>query len=227
VNDDASWNNALRFDEHGLIAAVVQDRLTGEVRMLAWMNEAALRQTLKTGLATFFSRSRQALWVKGEMSGHRLSVHSVTADCDGDTLLVLVDPVGPSCHTGARNCFFRGVTERGVIESAPVRPFIEELEAVIEARRDASGSQSYTRKLLDGGAPAIGDKVREEAAELVQALAGESEERVASEAADLVFHAMVGLALRGVDWRNVVGVLAARFGVSGLTEKAQRSRPQS
>ncbi|MCA9626493.1 MAG: phosphoribosyl-AMP cyclohydrolase, partial [Myxococcales bacterium] len=97
----------LQFDERGLVPVVVQDRITGQVRMLAWMNQEALHQTLDSGLVTFFSRSRQALWVKGETSGNHLKLHSLSADCDGDTLLALVDPVGPSCHTGRQSCFFQ------------------------------------------------------------------------------------------------------------------------
>ena len=97
----------LKFDADGLMTAVAQDRATGEVRMVAWMNAEALEKTLTVGLATFYSRSRQKLWVKGETSNHRLRVASVVADCDGDTLLLLVDPEGPSCHTGRPNCFFR------------------------------------------------------------------------------------------------------------------------
>ncbi|HEY3594330.1 MAG TPA: bifunctional phosphoribosyl-AMP cyclohydrolase/phosphoribosyl-ATP diphosphatase HisIE [Polyangiaceae bacterium] len=214
----------LKFDEQGLIPAIVQDRLTGEVRMCAFMNREALAQTLSTGRATFFSRSRQALWVKGETSGNVLDVSEVRADCDGDTLLLLVDPAGPSCHTGKQNCFFRPVSADGVAaEGNAAAPFLGRLEAEIEARRQSSGEKSYTKSLLDAGTSKIGDKMREEADEFARALAGESEDRVASEAADVVYHLLVGLASRRVSWRSVVSALAKRSGTSGHAEKAARA----
>lgn len=222
---DALHLDALRFDDQGLITAVVQDRLTGEVRMVAWMNRAALEQTLETGRATFFSRSRQRLWVKGEESGHFLDVAEVLADCDGDTLLVLVDPHGPSCHTGAQNCFFQSlVPPDSPAAAGPALPFLDRLEQVLESRRTASGEKSYTRSLLDAGADKIGAKVREEADEFARAVAAESDERVASEAADVVYHLLVGLRLRNVGWRNVLSVLAGRFGTGGHVEKARRQQ---
>jgi phosphoribosyl-ATP pyrophosphohydrolase/phosphoribosyl-AMP cyclohydrolase len=208
----------------GLIPAIAQDRLTGEIRMVAWMNRAALDQTLATGEATFFSRSRQALWKKGESSGHVLKVHAVRADCDADVLLVLVDPAGPSCHTGRENCFFHEVTRDAQLEEQAEThaPFLLELEAVIRSRMQATAQKSYTRSLLDGGAPKIGAKLREEADELARAIADESDERVASEAADVLFHMLVGLRLRGLDLRLVTAKLADRFGQSGHDEKASR-----
>src|SRR6187551_2462563 len=132
----------LKFNEQGLIPAIVQDRLTGEVRMMAWMNQAAIDLTLSTRRATFFSRSRNKMWVKGEESGHILSVHEVLADCDGDTLLVLCDPVGPSCHTGEQNCFFVPLTSSQV---GPAQPFTERLEQVLEGRKTSTTEKSYTR----------------------------------------------------------------------------------
>lgn len=219
----------LKFDAAGLITAVVQDRLTGEVRMVAWMNREAVEKTLETGRATFFSRSRGRLWQKGEESGNVLLVSEVSADCDRDTLLLQVDPMGPSCHTGEQNCFFAPLETVGADAGARsdgaqlALPFMERLELALEARRSASGDKSYTRSLLDGGAARISAKVTEEAAEFSQAIASESDERVASEAADVVYHLLVGLRLRHVGWRSVLGVLAGRFGLGGLTEKAQRT----
>lgn len=214
----------LKFDERGLIVAIAQDHLSGEVRMVAWMNREALSETERTGYATFYSRSRERLWVKGETSGHRLKVHSITADCDGDTLLLGVSPEGPSCHTGARNCFFNPVVRSAAVESknAPVAPVLTSLEDIIRARQSSTGDKSYTKSLLDGGAERVGGKIREEAGELADALASESDERVASEAADLLFHLLVGLRHRDVDWTQVIEVLSARMGVSGHVEKAQR-----
>jgi phosphoribosyl-AMP cyclohydrolase / phosphoribosyl-ATP pyrophosphohydrolase len=214
----------LNFGKDGLIPAIAQDRLTGQVRMVAWMNAEALRRTLETGRATFFSRSRQALWEKGETSGNALRVTSVYADCDSDTLLLAVDPEGPSCHTGRPTCFFRRVGPDGSVTDlrSEATAFLWELEAEIAARSTASVEKSYTKALLEGGASRIGEKLREEADELGRALESESEERVASEAADVVYHLLVGLKLRGVSLRRVIEVLAARAGVSGHDEKKAR-----
>jgi phosphoribosyl-AMP cyclohydrolase / phosphoribosyl-ATP pyrophosphohydrolase len=227
--------NDLKWDDAGLITAVVQDRLTGQVRMVAWMNREALDATLSSGFATFYSRSRRALWRKGETSGHVLRVHDVAVDCDGDTLLVQVDPEGPSCHTGRATCFFRKLSteanapapaattpesEASVADLAD--PFLLSLEAEIEKRSQSTAQRSYTRSLLDGGIPKISAKISEEAAELNAALAGETDDRVASEAADVVYHLMVGLRARGVALRRVIEVLAKRAGQSGHAEKASR-----
>lgn len=213
----------LKFDDKGLVTAVVQDRASGEVRMVAWMNAEALEKTLESGFATFYSRSRQALWVKGETSGHRLRVSSIIADCDGDTLLVLVDPEGPSCHTGRPACFFRPLAGGTLGEAdRPGLPYLFELEAVIEKRRGADGTKSYTRTLFDGGATRVNAKLTEEAGELARAIEGETDARVASEAADVLFHLLVGLRLRGVELRDVVAQLIARSHQSGLAEKASR-----
>ncbi len=216
----------IAYDDQGLIPAIVQDRLTGEVRMVAWMNREALARTLETGLATFFSRSRGRLWQKGESSGNTLQVARVVADCDADTLLLLVDPAGPSCHTGRPSCFFRDLDPTGEVADAPVpvAPFLLELEQVLAQRQASSADKSYTRSLLDGGAERIAGKIREEADELARALEAESDERVASEAADLLYHALVGLRLRGVDLRSVLDVLAKRSGTSGHAEKAARPK---
>jgi len=227
--------NDLKWDDAGLITAVVQDRLTGQVRMVAWMNREALDLTLATGFATFYSRSRRSLWKKGETSGHVLRVSEVAVDCDGDTLLLLVDAEGPSCHTGRDTCFFRRLEPGGT--SAPTSvaptpapgadgdladPFLLSLEAELEKRSRSTAERSYTRSLLDAGIPKISAKITEEAAELNAALAGETDERVASEAADVVYHLLVGLRARGLAWRRVIEVLAKRAGLSGHAEKASR-----
>lgn len=242
--------NDLKWDDAGLITAVVQDRLTGQVRMVAWMNREALDATLSSGFATFYSRSRRALWRKGETSGNVLRVFEVAVDCDGDTLLVLVDPEGPSCHTGRATCFFRRLdVTRGASQPPPMAgsgagdasagtlassqpssddvadPFLLSLEAEIEKRSRSTAQRSYTRSLLDGGVPKISEKITEEAAELTAALAGETDERVASEAADVVYHVLVGLRARAVAWRRVIEVLAKRAGQSGHAEKASRKQP--
>lgn len=215
---------AVTFDAHGLVPAIAQDALTGEVRMLAHMNREALAQTVRTGVATFWSRSRSALWVKGETSGHTLSVKEVLLDCDGDCVLLRVEPMGPTCHTGAPSCFSRLWGREGWSEGARPLAEVDGLWATLDARRGeaASAGRSYTRQLLDAGALRIGEKLREEADELARAIAGEPDDRVAAEAADVLFHALVALVSRGVTWREVLAVLARRRGVSGLAEKASR-----
>ena len=218
----------VKFDAQGLVPAVAQDRATGEVRMVAYMNAEALARTQETGYATFFSRSRQKLWVKGASSGHRLKVHRVVADCDQDTLLLLVDPEGPSCHTGKPSCFFEDLSLADASappESDRALPYLFELESVIEKRQHASADKSYTRSLFDGGAERVGEKLAEEAAELADAVRDESVERVRNEAADLFYHALVALRLRGVPLRDVVATLAGRAARSGLAEKAARTPP--
>jgi len=215
--------DALKFDEHGLMPAVVQDRLTGQVRMCAFVNKEAVAKTLETGRATFYSRSRGRLWEKGESSGHSLLVRELYVDCDADTLLMMADPVGPSCHTGQPSCFFRHFGAEGVRdESVAASAFLEQLEAEIEARRESTAEKSYTKSLLDSGVGKIGNKVREEADEFARALLGESDERVVSEAADVVYHLLVGLTSRGTPWRAVLDVLARRAGTSGHEEKSSR-----
>jgi phosphoribosyl-ATP pyrophosphohydrolase/phosphoribosyl-AMP cyclohydrolase len=214
----------LKFDERGLIPAIAQDHLSGQVRMMAYMNQAALQQTLSSGKATFFSRSRGALWVKGETSGNVLSVVQVVADCDADTLLLSVLPVGPSCHTGRPACFFRRVTAGGELadQASEAAPFLMELGEVLESRKASSAEKSYTKSLLIGGPDKIGAKLREEADELALAIKNESDERVLSEASDLLYHAMVGLTQRGLTLRQVIEVLAKRTHQSGHAEKASR-----
>lgn len=210
----------------GLLPVVVQDQLTGELRMLAYANREALDRTLETGQAHFWSRSRARLWRKGEESGHMLQVREVWTDCDADALVYLVDPIGPTCHTGRATCFFRGVRTGGVLAGAPgghARALMPRLWAELTARADADAGKSYTRKLLDSGARTIGAKVREEADEFARALAGESDARVVAEAADVAYHLLVGLLQRGVAWRDVEAELSRRSGTSGLAEKAART----
>ena len=220
--DSLAWND----DE--LVAVIAQDAETGEVRMMAYADREAVKLTLQTGLAHFFSRSRRALWKKGESSGNIMKVREVWADCDGDALLYLVDPEGPSCHTGAETCFFRRVDDDGEIaaedsEGAEVAaPTMLRLERTLRSRAESTADKSYTKSLLDAGAPKIGDKVREEANEFSNAIAAESETRVASEAGDTLYHLLVGLLLRDVSLRDVFLTLSKRSGQSGHEEKASR-----
>jgi len=216
--------SALNYSSHGLIPVIAQDAETGEIRMMAYADQVAIEKTLETRLAHFFSRSRGELWLKGETSGNTLNVRSVWVDCDGDTLIYMVDPAGPSCHTGEETCFYRRLDANGtLVEGAgDAAPTLLRLERTLEARKASDSDKSYTKSLLDKGAAKIDGKLREEAAELGQALIGESDERVASEAGDVIYHLLVGLVLRKVALRDLLGELSRRFGTSGHDEKAAR-----
>jgi phosphoribosyl-ATP pyrophosphohydrolase/phosphoribosyl-AMP cyclohydrolase len=201
----------LRFDEHGLVPAVVQEGSTGEVLMVAWMDRAAVEATLATGRAHFWSRSRRALWQKGETSGHAQHVGAVYVDCDADTLLVQVHQDGVACHTGNRTCFFRALhgAPPAVIPAAAT--MLERLERVVEARKTAPPAGSYVGALLAKGEVAMCRKIGEEAVEVVTAALGrEGDERVVAEVADLWFHTIVLLGARGLTVRAVLEELARR-----------------
>ena len=186
----------------GLIAAVVQDAATLQVLMLAFMDRAALDETLESGEATFFSRSRGGRWRKGETSGDRLKVVSVTPDCDGDAVLVRVEPVGNACHLNRVSCFGD--------EDAPGLGRLARLEQTIRDRSDADPSESWTAKLLASGPKRIAQKVGEEGVETALAGAAGDEAELASEAADLVYHLLVLLRSRGLSLQDVLDVLESR-----------------
>ena len=211
---------ALAYGPAGLVPAVVQDRADGRVLMLAWMDAEALAATLDTGDVHFHSRSRDRLWRKGETSGNVLRLVDLAVDCDGDALLVTVDPVGPTCHRGTRSCFDPdgAPAER----SSQGFAWLEALWSTIASRAAERPAGSYTTSLLEGGVDAAGRKVTEEATEVLMAAkddaAAESSgadrsstrEALAGEAADLVYHALVLLAQRGVPPSAVVAVLQGR-----------------
>lgn len=209
-----SGEEDLRWDERGLIPAVVQETETGEVLMVAWMDREALDRTMTTGASHFWSRSRQSLWRKGESSGHVQHVDGIYADCDRDTLLLQVHQEGVACHTGARTCFFTrlGDTGAGALTVERTGPgFLETIERLLQSRKVASPSGSYVAGLFAKGEPQICRKIGEEATEVVTAaLGGEGDERLISEVADLWFHTMVLLAGRGIPLRRVWGELARR-----------------
>lgn len=209
----------------GLLPVVTIDASSGKVLMQAWVNREALAATAASGRAHYWSRSRGELWRKGDTSGHVQIVRDIRTDCDLDTILYVVEQTGPACHTGRPSCFFRrldGDEWRDEGDNPWPRPdILHALAAVIEQRTQADAGRSYVRSLLDDPAKAAA-KVREEAGELCAAAAGEPDDRVAAEAADLVFHALVLARTRGVDWNRIAGVLAARFGVGGHVEKAAR-----
>jgi phosphoribosyl-ATP pyrophosphohydrolase/phosphoribosyl-AMP cyclohydrolase len=192
------------YDRDGLVPCVVQDWSTGEVLMLAYMNEQALRRTRETGELHLWSRSRAEQWHKGATSGNVQAVRALRLDCDGDTLLALVEPAGPACHTGERTCFHRG-------ELVPGAPFqtLGGLERTLLERARERPPGSYTVELLDNPAR-IGEKVMEEAEEVVRAAREESEERVDEEAADVLYHLLVLLRSRGRSLTDAERVLDGR-----------------
>lgn len=186
----------------GMIPVIVQNARTGKVLMHAYATREALEKTLKTGLGTFFSRTRNKLWTKGEESHHYLYVRAVTTDCDRDTLLYSVDPVGPTCHRGCESCF----------DEQPELPmaFLSELDALVESRKKDDPEKSYTAKLYAKGTERIARKVGEEAVEtVIAAMKGDKQELV-GEAADLIFHLMVLLRNEGVELADVVSCLRYR-----------------
>jgi len=214
-----------QYDERGLVPCVVQDAAAGTVLMVAWMNAEALRLTRETGIVTFWSRSRQALWKKGETSGNTLALVELRIDCDRDTVLVRARPAGPACHTGATTCFFvkDDGTEDDGVPAAEGAQIIARLAQILEARRDsATGEKSYTRSLLDAGMPKILAKIAEESGELAAELPAGDDDKVVHETADLLFHVMVGLTARRIPIERVFEELARRFGTSGHVEKASR-----
>ena len=215
------------FDEHGLIPVVAQDHLTGEVRMVAFATEQAVKLTLETGRATFWSRSRGELWEKGRTSGNTLAVSGVLVDCDADCLVYLVAANGPTCHTGAATCFFRRAELSGgsihVSDAeVPAPTLLARLEAVLEARKASHAKASYAKSLYEAGPAKIGEKLVEEAGELARAVAAEGDDRVVSEAADVLFHVMVALRSRGIALASVLRELDKRAGTSGHDEKRAR-----
>ena len=209
----------IRFDEQGLVPCVVQDWATGEVLTLAYMNAEALRLTRETQEVHFFSRSRRQLWRKGETSGHVQHVRQLRYDCDGDALVALVEPTGPACHTGERSCFYRDLDgsadpapDAAAVDGEPrAVPYeaLSVLARVLDHRRAVGPEGSYTVELL-ADPQLIGTKVREEAEEVSRAAREESEQRVAEEAADLLYHLQVLLLSRDVPLSAALEVLNGR-----------------
>ena len=188
----------VKFNEQGLVPAIAQDAVNGQVLMMAWMNEESLRLTLETGFATYYSRSRLQLWKKGETSGHVQRVLGIRVDCDGDTLLLQVEQTGAACHTGNRSCFFRDILPEDEDEMPATSAILEQVTAVI-ADRDAHPQEgSYTNYLLTKGVEKICKKVGEEASETIIAAVKGSKEEVTYEAADLLYHLLVLLYQQGV-----------------------------
>jgi len=197
----------IRYNEQGLVPAIVQDYLDGTVLMMAWMSRESLQKTLSTGQTWFWSRSRGELWHKGATSSHVQNIKSVRYDCDRDALLFVVEQVGDiACHTGERSCFHR--VDGDVV--APPADVLSQLFGVICDRRDNPTETSYTCKLLEGGDNKILKKIGEESAEVVMACKDDDKEAIASEVADLFYHTLVALAYHQVDLRAVYRKLAER-----------------
>src|SRR5689334_21211617 len=196
----------LKFDERGLIPAIVQDAITREVLTLAYMNEQSLALTIETGQTWFWSRSRNELWHKGETSGNTQTVVAMHSDCDNDAIVVLVNPAGPACHTGARSCFDSALPDEDL------GLLLDQLYAVIESRERECPEGSYTTYLFNSGLDKILKKIGEESAETIVAAKNEDHTRLTAEVADLVYHLLVLLVARGISLDEIRNELASRRG---------------
>ncbi|MBD1824628.1 bifunctional phosphoribosyl-AMP cyclohydrolase/phosphoribosyl-ATP diphosphatase HisIE [Cyanobacteria bacterium FACHB-63] len=204
---DSIPTDAIRYDDRGLVPAIVQDYLDGTVLMMAWMNQESLQKTLSTGETWFWSRSRQEFWHKGATSGHTQKVKAIRYDCDSDALLVTVEQIGDiACHTGERSCFHQ---VDGKVTPPPADT-LSQVFGVVCDRRDNPTEGSYTRTLFAGGDNKILKKIGEEAAEVVMACKDDDKEAIAGEAADLFFHTLVALAHHNVDLKAVYRKLQER-----------------
>ena len=213
-------DRTLKFNEQGLVAAVIQDWLDGTVLMLGYMNQEALTRTLETKSVHFWSRSRRKLWEKGETSGHKLLVKDVFIDCDRDTILVKAQAIGPTCHTGERTCFFSKLNEAGQHagekSSEAQGGIIDGVLRIIASRKAIPQSGSYTTKLFEGGQDKILKKVAEEAGEVLLAAKGGKRAEIVYEVADLLFHILMVLGYHDISLHEVYEELGTRYGKSGL-----------
>ena len=214
--------NRLKFDERGLMPAVIQDWRDGTVLMVGYMNREALDRTLATRSVHFWSRSRDRLWEKGETSGHRLVLKDIFADCDRDTLLVKAEPIGPTCHTGERACFFAPLEAEGGDDrksQAAWGGIIRRVYDTIQGRKRSPQAGSYVSGLLTSGTDRMLKKVAEEAGEVLLASKNGKREEIIHETADLLFHTLVVLGYHDVTPEEIYQELANRYGQSGLREK--------
>ncbi len=214
---------SIQFAENGLLPAVVQDWLDGTLLMVGYMNQEALSATKQTQRVHFWSRSRKQLWKKGETSGHELIVKKLFIDCDQDTVLVKAEPIGPTCHTGNRSCFFTEITSDDSEEITDRPPtnlawggILEQIYETVLERKLNPQESSYVSKLLQGGADRILKKVVEEAGEVVLAAKNEEKAEIVYEVADLWFHTIVMLGQAEIPPREIFHELGKRFGKSGL-----------
>ena len=215
VSDEA-WLAHIKFDAEGLVPVVAQESRSGDVLMVAYADQAALKRTRESGLAHYFSRSRHALWQKGETSGHVQRVRQIRVDCDGDTVLYRVEASGPACHTGDPTCFASEVTREGETHHTPDpgAHVIGRLAARIRDRALNRPHGSYTVQLLDAGPAGVAQKVGEEAAEVIVAALAQEGPRLAAEAADLLYHLLVLLQAKGVTIDDVWRELESREGAT-------------
>ncbi len=209
-----------------LIPAIAQEASSGEVLMLAYMNEEAYRLSLQSGYAHYFSRSKQRIWKKGESSGHTQKILDMLLDCDADTILLKVEQKGVACHTGRKSCFFTSLSQKETlsepeVDTGHIYGVVDTLYHTILERKRSGGKNSWTKRLLENRELLL-SKIREEADELAQAIEKESDEQVIYEAADLLYHALVGLGYRDISPDRIKQELARRFGMSGIEEKASR-----
>ncbi len=224
----------IKFDENGLVAAITRDADNGEVLMMAWMNREALEKTVATGKVHYWSRSRRALWMKGESSGHVQTVRQIRLDCDGDALLIDVEQEGAACHTGRRSCFYTVVEGEGLrlegektADAASLYARTDILDAlyhVIQERRRNPSEKSYVASLYARGLDKILGKIGEEATETAVAGKGGNRDEIVSETADLFFHTLVLLGHYDLPPERVYAELRRRFGFSGIEEKEGRGK---
>jgi phosphoribosyl-ATP pyrophosphohydrolase/phosphoribosyl-AMP cyclohydrolase len=219
-------NDGLKFDEQGLLPAIIQDWLDGTVLMLGYMNQEAIDKTLETKSVHFWSRSRRKLWEKGESSGHKLIVKDLFVDCDLDTILVKAEQIGPTCHTGERACFFAKIDADGRASGEKTQDaFGGILEGVLRTIRDRRlhpHPDSYTTKLFEGGHDKILKKVAEEAGEVLIAAKGGKKDEIIYEVADLFFHTLMVLGYHEVPLQEIYLELGRRFGKSGLRPEKRK-----
>ena len=208
LKSSISWSD-FKTNEGGLVPVIIQDYKTSEVLMLAYMNEQAFADTLRTGKMHYYSRSRKSQWLKGETSGHFQYVKSLQLDCDNDTILAKVHQIGAACHTGSRSCFFQTLAEKETKETNPLKVF-EDVFAVIQDRKIHPKEGSYTNYLFDKGIDKILKKVGEEATEIVIAAKNPDPEEIKYEISDFLYHVMVLMAERGVTWEDITEELANR-----------------
>ncbi len=216
----------INWEKNPLIPVVAQDYLSGDVLMLAYMDREAFELTLESGYAYYFSRSRNRIWKKGESSNHTQEVKDILIDCDADTILLKVKQNGVACHTGTRSCFFKSILkgERVLsreVDTNSIYSTVDTLYHTILERKSDNSKRSWTKRLLEDKS-LLYSKIEEEAKELIDAIDGESDDRVISESADLLYHSLVGLGLREISPDRVRQELKRRFGVSGIDEKESR-----
>jgi len=212
---------------NGLIPVVVQDFNTNEVLMLAYMNEEALKKTLDTGYAHYFSRSRNKLWKKGESSGNTQEIKDIFIDCDNDTILLKVNQTGPACHTGRKSCFFTNLKTNEITmdkEEEIEYNFIDKLYHTLLDRKNANPETSYVSSLYHKGENSLLKKIAEEAAEFCFAVKDNDKKEIIYEAADLAFHTLIALALKNIHPEAVLEELKRREGLSGIEEKKNRNK---